>query len=193
MAVYGYVRVSTKGQVPGTSLAEQEQQIRERYPAAIIVQEAASGAHERQQFNSLCASLKQGDTLVVCKMDRFCRSARQGLEYVDALRQKGVAIHILNMGLLDDTPMGRLIATMLLAFAEFERAQIIERTQSGKVAAREKTDFRDGRPPKFSKEQIHHALSLLDEYSYNQVEKMTGISRSTLQRARSREQKIQKG
>lgn len=150
MAVYGYVRVSTKGQVPGTSLAEQEQQIRERYPAAIIVQEAASGAHERQQFNSLRASLKPGDTLVVCKMDRFCRSARQGLEYVDALRQKGVAIHILNMGLLDDTPMGRLIATMLLAFAEFERAQIIERTQSGKVAAREKTDFRDGRPPKFA-------------------------------------------
>ena len=102
---------------------------------------------------------------------------------------KGVAIHILNMGLLDDTPMGRLIATMLLAFAEFERAQIIERTQSGKLAAREKPGFRDGRPPKFSKEQIHHALSLLDEYSYNQVEKMTGISRSTLQRARGRETK----
>ncbi len=189
MAVYGYVRVSTKGQVPGTSLAEQEQQIKDRYPMATIVQEAASGAHERKQFDALCESIGAGDTLVVCKMDRFCRSARQGLEYVDALRQKGVAIHILNMGLLDDTPMGRLIATMLLAFAEFERAQIIERTQSGKLAAREKPGFRDGRPPKFSKEQIHHALSLLDEYSYNQVEKMTGISRSTLQRARGREQK----
>lgn len=89
MAVYGYVRVSTKGQVPGTSLAEQQQQILERYPNATIVQEAASGAHERQQFDSLCASLGPGDTLVVCKMDRFCRSARQGLEYVDALRKKG--------------------------------------------------------------------------------------------------------
>lgn len=96
MAVYGYVRVSTKGQVPGTSLAEQQQQILERYPNATMVQEAASGAHERQRFDSLCASLKPGDTLGVCKMDRFCRSARQGLEYVDALRQKGVAIHILN-------------------------------------------------------------------------------------------------
>ena len=184
MAVYGYVRVSTRGQVPGTSLDEQEQQILERYPAAIIVQEAASGAHERQQFDALCASLEPGDTLVVCKMDRFCRSARQGLEYVDALRQKGVAIHILNMGLLDDTPMGRLIATMLLAFAEFERSQIIERTQNGKQAAREKTGFRDGRPPKYGREQIAHALSLLETHSYKQVEKMTGISRSTLQRAR---------
>ena len=48
MAYYGYIRVSTKGQVPGTSLAEQEQQIKERYPTATIVKEAASGAHERQ-------------------------------------------------------------------------------------------------------------------------------------------------
>lgn len=190
MTVYGYVRVSTKGQVPGTSLAEQEQQILERYPTAMIVQEAASGAHERQQFDSLCASLGPGDTLVVCKMDRFCRSARQGLEYVDALRQKGVAIHILNMGLLDDTPMGRLIATMLLAFAEFERAQIIERTQNGKQAAREKPGFRDGRPPKYGREQIAHALSLLETHSYKQVEKMTGISRSTLQRARRATQEV---
>lgn len=50
MAYYGYIRVSTKGQVPGTSLAEQEQQIKERYPTAIIVKEAASGAHERQVY-----------------------------------------------------------------------------------------------------------------------------------------------
>lgn len=54
MAYYGYIRVSTKGQVPGTSLAEQEQQIRERYPTATIVREAASGAHERQVFDNLC-------------------------------------------------------------------------------------------------------------------------------------------
>ena len=89
MAYYGYIRVSTKGQVPGTSLAEQEQQIRERYPTATIVREAASGAHERQVFDNLCKSLQAGDTLVVCKMDRFCRSAKEGLQYVDLLRDKG--------------------------------------------------------------------------------------------------------
>ena len=105
MAYYGYIRVSTKGQVPGTSLAEQEQQIKERYPTAIIVKEAASGAHERQVFDNLCKSLQAGDTLVVCKMDRFCRSAKEGLQYVDLLRDKGVAVHILNMGLLDNSPI----------------------------------------------------------------------------------------
>lgn len=99
MAYYGYIRVSTKGQVPGTSLAEQEQQIKERYPTAIIVKEAASGAHERQVFDNLCKSLQAGDTLVVCKMDRFCRSAKEGLQYVDLLRDKGVAVHIMNQKL----------------------------------------------------------------------------------------------
>ena len=183
MAVYGYTRVSTKGQVPGTSLDEQAQQIRERYPTAKVISEAASGAHERPMFDDLCASLCAGDTLVVCKMDRFCRSAKEGLQYVDSLREKGVAVHILNMGLLDSSPMGRLVATMLLAFAEFERAQIIERTQSGKVAARAKAGFRDERPPKFTTAQLSHALSLLESHSYKQVEEMTGISRSTLQRA----------
>ena len=113
----------------------------ERYPTAIIVKEAASGAHERQVFDNLCKSLQAGDTLVVCKMDRFCRSAKEGLKYVDLLRDKGVAVHILNMGLLDNSPMGRLVATMLLAFAEFERAQIIERTQSGRQAAMAKPGF----------------------------------------------------
>mgnify|MGYP000845764492 FL=1 len=187
MAVYGYTRVSTKGQVPGTSLDEQAQQIRERYPTAKVISEAASGAHERPMFDDLCASLCAGDTLVVCKMDRFCRSAKEGLQYVDSLREKGVAVHILNMGLLDSSPMGRLVATMLLAFAEFERAQIIERTQSGKVATRAKAGFRDGRPPKYARTQLKHALELLADHSYKQVEAMTGISRSTLQRAKRKQ------
>lgn len=182
--VYGYVRVSTTGQVPGTSLQEQAAQILQKYPTAKIIEEAASGAHERPKFNSLCNTLAAGDVLVVCKMDRFCRTVKEGLEYVDALRDKGVTVHILNMGLIDNSPMGRLMATMLLAFAEFERSQIIERTQSGKAAAKRKPGYRDGRPRKYSNEQLELAVGLLDSYSYKQVERMTGISRSTLQRAR---------
>ncbi len=183
--VYGYVRVSTTGQVPGTSLQEQAAQILQKYPTAQITEEAASGAHERPKFDSLCNGLVAGDVLVVCKMDRFCRTVKEGLTYVDALREKNVAIHILNMGLIDNSPMGRLMATMLLAIAEFERSQIIERTQSGKAAAKLKPGYRDGRPPKYGNEQLEHAVGLLDAYSYKQVERMTGISRSTLQRAKN--------
>lgn len=178
MRVYGYVRVSTKGQAPGTSLDEQTAEILKKYPTAVIVREVASGASERLEFAKVCEQLENGDTLVVCKLDRFCRTAKEGLGYVDYLRSKGVTIHILNMGVIDNSPM----VTMLLAFAEFERALIIERTQTGKAAARSRTGFRDGRPPKFTPEQIDHAIGLLETHSYKQVTKMTGISRSTLQR-----------
>ncbi len=106
MAYYGYIRVLTKGQVPGTSLAEQEQQIKERYPTATIVKEAASGAHERQAFDNLCKTLQAGDTLVVCKMDRFCRSAKEGLQYVDLLRDKGVSRSHSQYGLAGQLPYG---------------------------------------------------------------------------------------
>ena len=80
--------------------------------------------------------------------------------------------------------MGRLIYTILLAFAEFEKNQIVERCQAGKEIAKTKEDFRDGRPPKYSKAQISHAVELLESHSYKQVESMTGISKSTLQRAK---------
>ena len=72
----------------------------------------------------------------------------------------------------------------MLAFAEFERDMIVERTQEGKAIAKLNPDFKEGRPKKFSKVQINHALDLLSEYSYKQVEQMTGISKSTLIRAK---------
>ena len=87
------------------------------------------------------------------------------------------------MGLVEDTPTGRLILSVMLAFAEFERDMIVERTQEGKAIAKQKPDFKEGRPKKYGKKQIEHALQLLENNSYKQVESMTGISKSTLIRA----------
>ena len=93
-------------------------------------------------------------------------------------------IHILNMGLIEDTPMGRMIVTNLLAFSEFERAQIIERTQCGKSIAKQKPDFTEGRPKKFTIKQLSNALEMLSvnggKYSYSEVSEITNISKSTL-------------
>jgi len=77
-----------------------------------------------------------------------------------------------------------MIVTNLLVFAEFERAMIIERTQRGKAIAKQNPDFRERRPRKYSPKQIKHALSLLGSHSYKAVEEMTGISKSTLIRAK---------
>ena len=92
------------------------------------------------------------------------------------------------MGLVEDTPTGRLILNVMLAFAEFERDMIVERTQEGKAIAKQKSDFKEGRPKKYGRKQIEHALQLLENNSYKQVESMTGISKSTLIRA-AREQR----
>lgn len=182
--VYAYLRVSTKGQLDGNSIEEQERAIKERYPDAEVIIESYSGAKERPIFTELVNSCETGDMIVVTKLDRFCRTTKEGLQYIDQLMEKGVCIHILNMGLIEDTPMGRLIVTNLLAFAEFERAMIIERCQGGKAIAKTKAGFKEGRPRKYSDAQIELALSLLKDNSYKQVEAMTGISKSTLIRAK---------
>ena len=122
--------------------------------------------------------------MVVTKLDRIARSATQGIALIQSLLDRGIVVHVLNMGLMDNTPTGKLIRNIMLAFAEFERDMIVERTQEGKAIAKQNPDFKEGRPKKFSKVQISHALDLLNEYSYKQMEQMTGISKSTLIRAK---------
>lgn len=182
--IYGYARVSTKGQAKdGNSLEEQKERlIAEGVSEDNIHYEAYSGAKaDRPVFNELIDKLKEGDKLVVTKLDRFCRDTKDGLEYINKLMAKGVKIHILNMGLIEDTPIGKMIVTNLLAFAEFERAMIVERTQNGKAQAKKNNpNFKEGRPKKYSKDKLDKAVALLDEMSYKEVEKLTGISKSTL-------------
>lgn len=184
--VYGYARVSTKGQArDGNSLAEQERKLREA-GATIIFKDSFTGTKtSRPEFDKLLQTIVAGDTLVVCKLDRFARSAKQGIELIDSLIEKGITVHILNMGIMDNTPTGKLIRTIFLAFAEFERDMIVERTTEGKAIAREKGDYKEGRPQKFDDEQIAYALALLENHSYTQVTKLTGISKSTLIRAKA--------
>ncbi len=184
--IYGYARVSTAGQcMSGNSLEDQTKAL-QNYGCQEIITEAFSGkTMDRPQFQKLYKQLQPGDTLVVCKLDRFARTAIEGVQTVRELFERGVRVHILNMGLVENTLTGNLILTVMLAFAEYERGMIVERTQTGKTVAKQDPNFRDGRPPKYLPPQINHALALLDSgNTYRQVEAMTGISKSTLVRAR---------
>lgn len=179
---YGYARVSTINQD-----LESQIQALEKEGCDIIYKEKFTGTKkDRPEFQKLLSVLEEGDTLVVTKLDRFARSAADGMEIIKRLFERGIKVHVLNMGLVEDTPTGRLILNIMLAFAEFERDMIIERTQEGKAIAKQKPDFREGRPKKFSKKQIEHALKLKETHSYKQVEEMTGISKSTLIRAKKK-------
>ncbi|WP_288476846.1 recombinase family protein [uncultured Clostridium sp.] len=183
--IYGYCRVSTKGQIENNSLDQQKEEIKSRYSNAICYEEGYTGkTTDRPVFNQIINKLNIGDTLVVTKLDRLCRSTKEGLEIIEILKNKGIRIHILNMGLIEDTPMGNLIVTNLLAFAEFERAMIIERTQTGKSIAKSREGFKEGRPKKYNKKQLDNAMGMLSvnggKYSYKEVEEITNISKSTL-------------
>lgn len=182
--IVGYCRVSTKKQLlEGNGLEAQEKEILERYNNAIIYKEQFTGSViERPVLNKVLSELQSGDMLVVTKLDRLARNTVEGIEIVQELFKKEVSVHVLNIGLLENTSMGKFFLTTLLAVAEMERNTIIERTQSGREIARTKSGYREGRPKKYEKEQLNHAMELLDTHSYSQVEKLTGISISTLTR-----------
>ena len=183
--LYGYARVSTRGQAKdGNSLEAQENALRSAGAIKIYADAFTGTKTNRPELDKLMAVMQSGDTMVVTKLDRIARSATQGIELVQKLLDRGIVVHVLNMGLMDNTPTGKLIRNIMLAFAEFERDMIVERTQEGKTIAKQNPDFKEGRPKKFSKAQVSHAVELLDEYSYKQVEQMTGISKSTLIRAK---------
>lgn len=183
---YGYARVSTAAQMRnGNSLDDQEARLREA-GADVVAREAYTGTKlDRPEFDALVDKLVPGDEIIITKLDRFARTAAEGSALVQQLVNQGVVVNILNMGKADNSCLGKLMVTILLAFAEYERDMIVERTQTGKAIARSKGIKVDGRPKKYSPVQMNHAIELLDEgNSYTQVENWTGISKSTLIRAR---------
>lgn len=145
--VYGYARVSTRGQAKdGNSLEDQEQKLRAAGCEEVVHDSVTGTKMDRPAFSRLYAQLKPGDTLVVTKLDRFARTAADGAKAIQALVERGVDVNVLNMGRADNSPMGKLMVTVLLAFAEFERDQIVERTAAGKAVARAtKPGWREGR------------------------------------------------
>ncbi|WP_341518717.1 recombinase family protein [Bacillus paramobilis] len=183
---YGYARVSTLQQD-----LESQVQILEKEGCEEIYSEKFTGTSvDRPQFQELLLKLEPRDTLVVTKLDRLARNTKEGITIIEELFEKKVRVHVLNVGLMEDTTMGNFFLQTLLAVAEMERNLIVERTQEGKAIAKQREDFKEGRPKKYNKKQIAHALQLLETNSYKQVEEITGISKSTLIRAVREKKKV---
>lgn len=145
--IYGYARVSTKGQAKdGNSLEAQEKILREN-GATVIYHDAFTGTKvDRPELNKLVERLESGDVLIVSKLDRLGRSLSKTSELITELLERGVTINILNLGVLSNNSVNTLMRNVLLAFAQFERDMIVERTTEGKAICREtKPEWRDGR------------------------------------------------
>ena len=180
---YGYARVSTKKQTKDGNSLEAQTELLLANGAQQIVSDTFTGRRlDRPQLQALLARLQPGDVLLATELDRVARSISQGSQLVSELIARGVTVHILNLGILDNSPASRLIRNVFFAFAEFERDLIVERTTEGKAIARLAPGYQEGRPRTYTDEDICYCLTLMQELSINTTAKVTGISRRTLQR-----------
>lgn len=192
MTIYGYIRVSTKKQLDGNGLEVQRKAILDKYINAEIIEEQFTAkTTNRPRFKKLVDSLEKGDKLVVHKLDRFARTTMEGMQLMNDLLKRGIVVEILNFGSIEGgfSSSNKLMMQIMLAFAEYERDMIVERTQSGKAIAKANAEkkgikFKEGRPKAHTKKQLDHALSMLTvnggDKSYNEVAELLGISKSTL-------------
>lgn len=184
--IYGYARVSSTGQN-----IELQVEALTTYGCETIFKEKISGRKKenREQFKLLMETVKEGDTIVVTKLDRMARNTRDALETIETLRERGVSLVILNMGgqVVDtSTPVGKMMVTMLAAIAEFEADLIRERQMEGIQAAKERGAFR-GRAPKYTADskELQQAIELVRKrhdtgMSMDMIAKACGMSRKTL-------------
>lgn len=186
--IFGYARVSTWGQ----DLESQIIALKKEGCEKIYTEKFTGTKIERKEFQQLLEELSEGDTLVVTKLDRFARSTVQGLETVQRLFNQGIKVNILNMGMIENTPTGRLTFTIFSAFAEFERDMIVEHTQEGKALAKFNPNFKEGRPKKYTRDQLDLAMELLKEDTTKNVSKKTGISVATLYREKQHRRQLKK-
>lgn len=181
MAIFGYGRVSTGDQTAENQRLEIERAgyVIKYWYADVVSGKAATA--QRKEFSAMFSRLRDGDVLVVTKLDRLGRDAQDVLATVKALADIDVEVVVLQLGKLDLTsPAGKLMLTMLAAVAEMERDLIVERTNAG--LARAKAEGKTlGRPSKTTHEQ-REAMSA--EYaakmSVSELARRYGVSRATV-------------
>lgn len=176
----GYARVS-KGD---SQSVEPQRQALQAAGCHRVFEEAASGGRwDRPKLQDLLGQLRQGDVVVVWKLDRLSRSLKDLLHILDRVDQAGAGFRSITEAIDTTTPAGRMMMQMLGSFAEFEREMIRERTSAGLVQARKEGRI-GGRRPKLSpsqREEIANAV-LSGRKSAAEMARLFDISPPTVSR-----------
>jgi DNA invertase Pin-like site-specific DNA recombinase len=181
MTTIAYARVSTVEQDLGGQL-----EALRKAGAKTVYREKVSGVRaDRPQLKKLMASLREGDVVLVTKLDRLGRSTRELLDLIHRIDQAGAAFKSLGDPLFDtSTSQGRLLVTMLAAIAEFERELIRERTGEGRRRAKA-AGVRFGRPHTLTTHQRAEAFKRRENgEAYSTLATSYGVSVSTISRLR---------
>jgi DNA invertase Pin-like site-specific DNA recombinase len=175
----GYARVSTLDQNPELQLDA----LKASGCSKLFVEKASGAKEDRPQLLAALGYLRDGDTLVVWKLDRLARSMKQLIETVDQLKARGIGFRSLTEAIDTTTAAGELFFHIFGALAQFERSIIRERTNAGLKAALAR-GRKGGRRPKVKPDDIRAALALLNDpqISVRNAAKRLGLSVSTLYR-----------
>jgi len=176
---FGYARVSTKDQ----NLEAQLDALAAAGCEKIITEKVSgNGSKERPELDRLVENLREGDVLVVYKLDRLGRSTFKLLGLTEDLQQRGVEFVSLKDHIDTSSAIGKAMFRMLAVLAEMERELIVERTQAGLQAARKRG--RIGGRPRVDKKAVERAIKLYEtkEYSISEITELTGVSKATLYR-----------
>jgi DNA invertase Pin-like site-specific DNA recombinase len=172
MATFAYGRVSTAEQSADNQKLEIEAagHVVDYWFADTI--SGKTSASQRPQFAALLGQIRNGETLVVAKLDRLGRDAQDVGATVKLLASRKISVIVLQLGKLDLTsPAGKMMLTMLAAVAEMERDMLVERTQAG--LARAKSEGKTlGRPSKTTAEQRADIIA-----KYEQGESVSALAR----------------
>ena len=174
----GYARVSTLEQSLDLQLDALEKAGCEK-----IYQEKMSGMKDdRPQLNQLIEYAREGDVLVVYKLDRLGRSTKRLIELSEELQERGIELVSIRDSIDTTTAVGKAMFKMLAVLAEMERDLISERTRAGLESARARG--RSGGRPKKDRKDIVKALKLYDteQYTVKEIEEITDVSKATLYR-----------
>ena len=155
----GYARVSTDDQ----DLTLQRAALKDAMCQRIFEEKASGAKRDRPELARMLEQLREGDVVVVIRLDRLARSTRDLLDIAERLREAGAGLRSIAEPWADTTsPAGRMVLTVFAGIAEFERSLIGERTSSGRKAAQER-GVRFGRPSALTAEQVALGRRLIDE------------------------------
>ena len=157
--IVGYGRVSSQGQ----SLAVQDEKLK-TFGCTRIYAEKKSGRQQdnRPQFQACLEFLREGDTLVICRLDRMARSVLDLAKIADVLKRKGVTLKVLDQSIDTSTSEGKLMFSLLSIFAEFENNLRAERQADGILKAKS-AGVTFGRKKALTDEQIKRVQFLRNE------------------------------
>lgn len=142
MATIGYARVSTEGQ----ELTAQLEQLQSAGIDKVYKEKASGVKQDRPQLALMLDHLREGDTVVICKLDRIARSTKHLLGIVEALEAMKVSFKVLNISLDTSTPTGKLMLSMLAAVGQFEREMMLERQREGIRIAKDAGAYKGRKP-----------------------------------------------